>query len=309
MHTLLIVEDEVITSDLLRRYFEIVGYEVINAHTGAEAIRLATESVPQVIILDIGLPDMDGYEVCKRLRSNERTDSIPIIFLTQKDNRTDRLEGLELGADDYITKPFDVEELRLRVHNIAARLGGVSLVDARTSLPNTGLIKERLPGLLENPGTVFFDVEILEHNTFARHYGPVAANQVIRSTAKLIGDLLHEVDPQQSFIGHPSNNHFLLAVKADAAERVEGDLPLRFEKRLSTFYERSDLRPPNPDKPDAEEEKKERITLMSLTVTRATADDLRQFAAATEQSSGGPEPKDAPPRKGAQSEKREAQTR
>src|SRR5688572_24569164 len=116
MNKILVVEDEVITSDLLRRYFEMVGYEVVSALTGANAIKMADEVEPEVIILDIMLPDMDGYEICRQLRSEERTRRIPIIFLTQKDERRDRLDGLGLGADDYITKPFDVEELRLRVH-------------------------------------------------------------------------------------------------------------------------------------------------------------------------------------------------
>ena len=125
MNKILVVEDEVNTSELLRRYFEIVGYDVVNAHTGQEAIDMALEHEPEVIILDIVLPDLDGYEVCKRLRSNEKTGKTPIVFLTTKDERSDRLEGLRLGADDYLSKPFDVEELRLRVHNIIANTGGI----------------------------------------------------------------------------------------------------------------------------------------------------------------------------------------
>ena len=132
MNKILVVEDEVNTSDLLRRYFEIVGYDVINAHTGKEAINMAQRHKPEVIILDIMLPDMDGYEVCKRLRTDSKTDRIPIVFLTVKDERGDRLEGLRLGADDYLSKPFDVEELRLRVHNIIANTGGTTLVEDRT---------------------------------------------------------------------------------------------------------------------------------------------------------------------------------
>jgi len=141
MNKLLVVEDEVITSDLLRRYFEIVGYEVLNAQTGGDALKLAEEHLPKVIILDIMLPDMDGYAVCRKLRSNEKTKDIPIVFLTQKDDRRDKLEGLELGADDYLTKPFDVEELRLRVHNIIGRIGGTPLVDPRTSRRNSSTSK------------------------------------------------------------------------------------------------------------------------------------------------------------------------
>jgi CheY-like chemotaxis protein len=240
MNKLLVVEDETITSDLLRRYFEIVGYEVISALNGAEAIKMAVEHKPSVVILDIMLPDIDGYEVCKRLRADERTNRIPIIFLTQKDERRSKLDGLTLGADDYITKPFDVEELRLRIHRIIDRLGGTPLVDPRTSLPNMALIKERLPKLLDDPESLFLDIEIEHLDEFGKQYGPVAANQVIRSAAKIIGDLLHEIDPARSFIGHPRNNHFLLAIPRHAMERVEKELPSRFAKQAVKFYDYSD---------------------------------------------------------------------
>ncbi len=241
MNKLLVVEDEVITSDLLRRYFEMVGYEVVSALTGASAIEMALEQQPEVIILDIMLPDMDGYEICRRLRSEERTRLIPIIFLTQKDERRDRLDGLSLGADDYVTKPFDVEELRLRVHNIIIRMGGTPLVDPRTSLPNMTLIKERLPGILGNPDNVFVDVQIDHFAAFSEKYGPVSANQVIRSAAKMIGDLLHQVDPSGSFIGHPRDDHFLIGLKQEAATKVEQELPTRFRKHIERFYDPAEV--------------------------------------------------------------------
>ncbi len=271
MNKLLVVEDEVITSDLLRRYFEIVGYEVINALNGADAIRMAVEEQPRVVILDIMLPDTDGYEVCKQLRANAKTKHIPIIFLTQKDERRSRLDGLELGADDYITKPFDVEELRLRVHNILDRTGGTPLVDPRTSLPNMALIKERLPRLVDDPDTVFLDARIEQYEAFSKQYGPVAANQVVRSTAKLIGDLLNEIDPTRSFIGHPQDDHFLLGVPKDQVERVEKELPERFSKRIVSFYD-------YPDQQRGEMKVDEKLVpFMSCRLERVEASKLQEI--------------------------------
>ncbi len=240
MNKLLVVEDEPTTSEMLRRYFEIVGYEVISALTGHEAIKIVSKEQPKLIILDIKLPDIDGYEVCKQLRSNTETSNIPIIFLTAKDDRRDRLNGLELGADDYITKPFDVEELRLRVHNIIGRMGGAPLVDARTSLPNSALIKERLPKLLGDPETIFFDIQLANLAPFGQRYGPVAANQAIRSTAKVIGDLLNEIDPSRSFIGHPEDDRFLIGLPKQSTEQVEKELPERFQKLIDKLYDTTD---------------------------------------------------------------------
>lgn len=271
MNKLLVVEDEVITSDLLRRYFEMVGYTVVSALTGTDAIKMATEHKPEVIILDIMLPDMDGYDICKRLRSDERTERIPIVFLTQKDERRDRLEGLSLGADDYVTKPFDIEELRLRVHNIINRMGGTPLVDARTSLPSLSLLKERLPRLLDDPESVFLDVQIDHWKDFERQYGPVAANQVVRSAAKIIGDLLHEVDPANSFVGHPRDDHFLLALQGEVVERVEKELPARFSSLIQKFYEPTDLERGKMKMGDAF------VPLMAFRIMRVKAGALRSL--------------------------------
>jgi DNA-binding response OmpR family regulator len=240
MNKILVVEDESLTQDMLRRFFEIVGYEVIRAVNGVEAVKQAIDGQPHLIILDINLPDIDGYEVCRRLRAEDRTRRIPIIFLTEKDDRRDRIAGLELGADDFLTKPFDIEELRLRVHNIIQRMGGTALVDARTSLPSTTAIQERLPKLLEEKDSIFLDVEIEHIDVFSGRYGPVAANQAIRSTAKMIGDLLHEVDPLHSFIGHPADHRFLLGLPSAGAARVEKELPQRFERLSDKFYDKAD---------------------------------------------------------------------
>ncbi len=110
---LLIVEDDPDISNMLRIYFGGQGYDVEAAMRGGDALEKARQVMPNLIVLDIMLPDIDGYEVCRGLRMNTSTSQIPVIFLTQKDERSDRLQGLELGADDYITKPFDIDELKL----------------------------------------------------------------------------------------------------------------------------------------------------------------------------------------------------
>ena len=108
---LLIVEDDVDISNMLRIFFSSKGYEIDLAPTGKDALEKTRQVMPHLIVLDIMLPDIDGYEVCRTLRTNARTSHIPVIFLTQKDERSDRLQGLELGVDDYITKPFDPDDL------------------------------------------------------------------------------------------------------------------------------------------------------------------------------------------------------
>ncbi|MEJ2264372.1 MAG: response regulator [Anaerolineales bacterium] len=141
---LLIVEDDFDISNMLQIYFTGLDYAVDIAPRGSDALEKTRQKMPHLIVLDIMLPDIDGYEVCRILRTNTRTSHIPVIFLTQKDERSDKLQGLELGADDYITKPFDIEELKLRVQNAIARAVRESLTDPRTGLPSGRLIEEQL---------------------------------------------------------------------------------------------------------------------------------------------------------------------
>jgi GGDEF domain-containing protein len=126
------------------------------------------------------------------------------------------------------------------VHNILVRMGGASFVDPRTGLPNVELTKKRLPKLLDNADMVFFNVRVLRFKEYTETHGPVAANQVIRGAAKLIGDVLHEVDPIGSFLGHPGDDRFLVAVLKAHAERVEKELPKRFGQQASKYYDYKD---------------------------------------------------------------------
>lgn len=117
----LVVDDDVKTVDLVRLYLDRDGYEVLIAYDGVEALRLAGESYPDIIILDLMLPDIDGLEVCRALR---RESDVPIIMLTARTTDRDKLTGLNLGADDYVTKPFSPKELMARVRAVLRRLPG-----------------------------------------------------------------------------------------------------------------------------------------------------------------------------------------
>src|SRR5512136_3343189 len=141
---ILVVEDDTDISNMLRIYFTSQGYDVVVTPRGGDALERCRQQLPHVVVLDIMLPDIDGYEVCSRMRTNLRTSHIPIIFLTQKDERSDKIAGLELGADDYITKPFDIEELRLRVKNQIDRAERDNYTDPNSGLPSGKLIEEQL---------------------------------------------------------------------------------------------------------------------------------------------------------------------
>ena len=123
--TILVVEDEPDVVDLVRYHLRRAGFNVLIAFNGPAGLTAAIESRPDAIVLDIMLPQMTGIEVCKALRDANATADIPILFLTAKTEISDRIAGLELGVDDYITKPFSPRELVLRVQNLLRRLRAV----------------------------------------------------------------------------------------------------------------------------------------------------------------------------------------
>jgi DNA-binding response OmpR family regulator len=115
---ILIVDDDPDICSMLEFYFENLEYAVHVARRGAVAVRIARDVRPDVILLDVRLPDSDGFTVARTLRADRYTQHIPIVFLTGRNEPSDRVEALEIGADDFIAKPFDAQELRLRIERV-----------------------------------------------------------------------------------------------------------------------------------------------------------------------------------------------
>jgi DNA-binding response OmpR family regulator len=135
-HRVLVVDDDPTVSDVVRRYLERAGYEVVHAADGTAALRRFTHDRPDLVVLDLMLPGVDGLEVCRRL---QRTGAgVPVIMLTALGEEADRVLGLELGADDYVTKPFSPRELVLRVQSVLRRAGGPATTDADPRLLTDG---------------------------------------------------------------------------------------------------------------------------------------------------------------------------
>ncbi len=122
---ILIVDDEMRALLPLKRSLEAENYIVLEAYDGIEAIEKSRRELPELIILDIMLPGMDGMEVCSRLRNEPLTEKIPIIMLTAKDDVNNKVEGFDIGADDYVTKPFHLKELKGRIKSVLRRSGNL----------------------------------------------------------------------------------------------------------------------------------------------------------------------------------------
>ncbi len=236
---ILVVEDDVDISNMLRIYFSGQGYDVQVAPRGGDALEFTRKQLPHLIVLDIMLPDMDGYAVCKNLRTTTRTSHIPIIFLTQKDERSDKIAGLELGADDYITKPFDIEELKLRVQNAIQRSEMISLTDPNSGLPSGRLIEEQLRALMRDAGNntwTYIDLKINNLEAFKEVYGFVAGNEVQRFTALLLGEVADDLGTANDFVGHPGGDNFIVITHAEDAAGLIARITARFEAEIKQHY-------------------------------------------------------------------------
>ncbi len=234
---ILVVEDDADISNMLQLYFKSQGYEVFVAPVGNDALNMTRQKMPNVIVLDIMLPDIDGYEVCRRLRTNLRTSHIPIIFLTQKDERSDKIRGLELGADDYITKPFDVEELRLRVRNTIKSAEIASLTSPSTGLASGRLIEEQLRELMGADDWSILYIGIKGLDAFNQAYGFVAGGDVLRFTGIVLNEAVDTFGTPDDFVGHIGGDDFVVISRASRAEALRDGIVRRFSKDVGTHYD------------------------------------------------------------------------
>jgi diguanylate cyclase (GGDEF)-like protein len=233
---LLVVEDDIDIGNMLKIYFSGMEFDVDVAVRGVDALEKTKQVLPHLIVLDIMLPDIDGYEVCRNLRTSMRTSHIPVIFLTQKDERSDKLQGLELGADDYITKPFDIEELKLRVQGAIRRSERESLTDPRSGLPAGRLIEEQLRRIIRERGWALLDARVNHFDSFKDVYGFVAGDDVLRFTAMMIGEVVDEMGTTSDFIGHAGGDNFIVITTEAKADGIKSRLKERFDKEVETHY-------------------------------------------------------------------------
>lgn len=234
---ILVVEDDFDIANMLRIYFTGQGYNVEVAPRGSDALTLCRRQLPDLIVLDIMLPDMDGYAVCRELRTTTRTKHVPIIFLTQKDERSDRIAGLELGADDYITKPFDIEELKLRVRQAITTYKRTNMTDPITGLPRGKLIEEELLQLMRTGEDWTLVLVGIDHmRPFVDTYGFVAGDEVRRFTAMLVNRVIDDKGTMNDFVGNASDESFVVITLAKDVHALLETLRQRFREEIRTHY-------------------------------------------------------------------------
>lgn len=244
---ILVVEDEKDIRELLKTYLAMQGFEVLLAADGEEALQVAQHELPHLVLLDLMLPGIDGYEVCRRLRRSIKTANIPIIMLTARCAMPDKLTGFEIGADDYITKPFDAVELLARVKTQLRHVEQALLSDL-TGLPgNTAteqVIKRLTSGQGEKWAILYVDID--NFKAYNDVYGFLKGNELIKAAARVLSQVVREKGSKSNglesvdFIGHIGGDDFVVTTTPDKVDAVCQEIIRRFDAEMSNFYSKED---------------------------------------------------------------------
>jgi DNA-binding response OmpR family regulator len=238
---ILIVEDDANTAEMLSTYFAAQGYDVHTTPWGRDALRLCRDEVPDLVIQDIHLPDIDGYEVVRTLRGNTRTSRVPIVFLTQWDARDHRIAGLALGAVDYINKPCDLQELRLRVRNALQRASHANLVNPITGLSGRDVIEAHLRDRMDRPDLAAIFCSVGGSEAFSETYGFVASDDALRAVGMILISATEQQGAADDLVGHIARTDFVVVTRERTAPRVRDEIAHRLSGALTLFYPARDL--------------------------------------------------------------------
>jgi DNA-binding response OmpR family regulator/predicted metal-dependent hydrolase len=235
---ILVVEDAPDISSLLKIYFVSQGYEVFTAMRGRDALDICRKTPPSLALLDVNLPDMEGYDIGKSLRSSPRTRHIPIIFLTARGERQDRLKGLgEVQAQYYIVKPFDIEEVHTIVKNQLEEARRKNQSHPVTNLPTADIINEHLRTLLTAESWSLALVHVNGFETFTQSYGSVVSEDVLKFTAMLLNEAINELGSEEDFLGHMVvGPDFIITSLADNLHAICERLIARFDEEIGLHY-------------------------------------------------------------------------
>ncbi len=240
--TILVVDDDPDIARFVEVNLRSAGYDVAVAGDGEEALERAGAIRPDLVLLDVMMPRIDGFEVAQRLRKNPQTASTSIIMLTAKALSADKVTGLQSGADDYIIKPFDPIELLARVKGTLRRAKEMRNLSPLTGLPGNIRIQEEIERQVRDgrPFAVLY-CDLDNFKTYNDQKGFVRGDRLIQATARIIQDAVVHSDGAEGFVGHVGGDDFVAVVDPDIAEQVARSIAQRFDESRSEFYEDEDL--------------------------------------------------------------------
>ncbi|MDH3729960.1 MAG: response regulator [Acidimicrobiia bacterium] len=238
---ILIIDDDKDILQFVRMNLELEGLVVATAEGGQAGLDAAKESPPDLVLLDVMMPEMDGLTVLRRLRTSPPTMNVPVILLTAKALAEDRLAGLELGADDYITKPFDLDELIARVKTVLRRAQAMRDLSPLTGLPGNFRISRELERRVTS-GEPFalVHVDLDNFKAFNDHYGFMRGDGVIKFSAHVLLEVAEESTDPEVFVGHVGGDDFICMVHPDHVEELCKEVCRKYDDGILDFYDTAD---------------------------------------------------------------------
>ncbi|MCC6349383.1 MAG: response regulator [Candidatus Eisenbacteria bacterium] len=238
---ILIAEDEPALRDVLRMQLELEDYEVSEAHDGRQALERATAEMPDLMLLDVMMPFLDGYAVCRQLRAQFSTRHIPVVMLTARTDMNAKVHGLEGGANDYVTKPWNRGELMLRIHNVLEWSKQQRSASPLTGLPgNLSINDEIRRRLAGSEPFALLQVDIDHFKAFNDYYGYARGDQAIQMLSRILTESAQRSGSADSFVGHIGGDDFVVLTHPDRAEGL-GELILnRFNQSSRELYDQED---------------------------------------------------------------------
>jgi len=238
---ILIIDDEPDIRDVLKITLECEGFEVFEAKDGVEGLEKVHKTSPDLVILDYKMPKMDGHEVCQILKRDILLRHMPIIMLTGKGETRDKVKGINAGADDYLVKPFEPQELVARIKMIVRRSTRDLDANPLSRLPGNVTIMNELEAAIRSEklfAVCYLDLD--KFKAFNDTYGFEHGDEVIRETARIILNAVHELGNREDFVGHIGGDDFVFLTTVDKAEAICKKIIDDFDKVAPTFYNQED---------------------------------------------------------------------
>jgi len=239
---ILVADDDRDIGRFVELNLTLEGFEVELVHDGAEALRRAIADPPDLIVLDVMMPVMDGVEVVRRLRAQAATAAVPVVMLTAKSLSADKVVGLTAGADDYIVKPFDTLELVARVRTTLRRTADNRAVSPLTGLPGNHRIDIEIASraALAKPYAVCH-VDLDEFKSFNDAYGFLRGDELLLALSQCLLDVASNEGDPPVFVGHVGGDDFVVVCTPEQAEPMCDELVRAFDAVVPGFYEADDL--------------------------------------------------------------------
>lgn len=238
----LIVDDDKFMNRIISDCLQKEGLTVYLATDFVSAMNQIYQTVPDIILLDVVLPKMNGYEICRMLRNDTRTSHVPIIMLTSKGQVEDKVTGLEAGADDYITKPFDNIELVARIKTHLRKAKQVRSFNPLTGLPGNILIEDKIKDKVSDTAKYFavLYIDLDNFKAFNDVYGFMKGDEVIKFVAHILEKNIRHYGSPEDFIGHIGGDDFIAITAPDKVEVICEAIINQFDSTIPLFYSAAD---------------------------------------------------------------------